>query len=297
MTNKEVSKGKLKSFLEANGGTLVGAMLTAVVGVLGVWYNVNSSATNNQLRRLELIEKQVQFSSSQQMAVNQMRADALNAMEKCIAPHLDGDALKIAALAAFHSSYGEFFDTRPVLEAFARTIEGDVARHELIRLAQRVARRQKNALLAAGGEVKRLEVKIAPGGAGEEHVSFHEHDLQLRFENVVCEGRPTDQVSVVFGQAPDIHESFALGYFDAPMMDNIAIPHADGTVHFVALNLLDIEPQQGSDGYIVVIDVVHFPEGVGTPTELRWKLLRGLPETADDSSTPAVEPNHVHQSG
>ena len=62
---------------------------------------------------------------------------------------LDEDDRKVALLAALHSNFSESFDTRSVFETFAGTIKGARARRELMRLAQRVARRQAEFIKAA----------------------------------------------------------------------------------------------------------------------------------------------------
>jgi len=89
--------------------------------------------------------------SNREVAANDLQAKVFDVFVQHVVPALEeegNDYKKVALLAGLHSNFSEFFDTRPVFEAFAEKVTDPTARHELTRLAKRVARRQSEFIKA-----------------------------------------------------------------------------------------------------------------------------------------------------
>ena len=83
--------------------------------------------------------------SDREVAAQALQAQVFDVFVQHVVPVLEekgNDHKKVALLAGLHGNFSEVFDTRPVFEAIAEQVTNPTARHELTRLAKRVARHQ-----------------------------------------------------------------------------------------------------------------------------------------------------------
>ncbi len=121
---------------------LVGAVAVVVVGVVSAlishYATIEVGEKEDRSRTFDLL-------SNREVAAQTLQAKVFEIYVEHVVPALEDsghDHTKVALLGGLHSNFSEFFDTRPVFEAFAEKVEKPTARHELTRLAKRVARRQ-----------------------------------------------------------------------------------------------------------------------------------------------------------
>jgi len=116
---------------------LVGAVATILVGLISYYGTIWVGEKEARSRTLDLLLKR-------EVAANDLQMKVFESYVQRVVPALEehGNDSKKVALAAFYSNFGEFLDTRPMFEAFAQKVTDPSARHELTRLAKRVARRQ-----------------------------------------------------------------------------------------------------------------------------------------------------------
>lgn len=263
-------------------GRLIGALVTAlaliVVSVVG--NKVNTAISNAQEQSAD-IERQmnremarIEMRMNRETAVDAMRSDIFGLLAQYVVSDLKKDTKRVVLLAALHGNFGEFFDSRPVFEAFARDFTDSLARRELRRLSQRVARRQAEYMQAHGGVNTELifdwpndRIKHLDDLAG-----MHAMDIEIE---EVMEGPcgPADvgtrlAVSVDMRCEEDVRKlQFSLSFFDSPYMDNIFVRHM-GEVHRISLLLLDIEEVNNNGSYRIRLEVLHFPDDLILPTDL-----------------------------
>jgi len=118
-------------------GLLTG-LFTVLVGIVGAVIMYLIGIKEERSRTFDLL-------SSREVAANALQVQVFDIFVQHVVPALEKDVddhIKVALLAGLHSNFSEIFDTRPVFEAFAETITEPGARHELRRLAKRVARHQ-----------------------------------------------------------------------------------------------------------------------------------------------------------
>ena len=259
-------------------GRLVGALVTAavliVVAVLG--REVNTSIATAQLkardqeqdisRKLAIIEQQ----NNREIATESLRGDLFSALGEYVVPELSGDSRKVAVLSALHGNFSKLFNTRPIIELFAEEIKDRDAQEGLRRLVKDVARQQVNFLLARGG--KSTQVRLRPG-VSEPICEFEgEHSIDITIEEPTVvnaaflrDVRNRVEVRLTLTTGEDHRElSFAVTYMDSPYIDNLAVHHVGGEVHRIALLLIDIKKDSG---YLVTLELVHFPEDILTPSD------------------------------
>ena len=137
MAGKKVSGwGRVKDSRLLAG--LVGGVAAIVGAIIVMTVNTGIGEAEAHSRNLDLL-------SRREAAAQNLQAQVFDIYVQKVVPVLGekgNDYKKVALLAGLHGNFSEFFDTRPVFEAFAKTVEDPGARHELIRLAKRVARRQ-----------------------------------------------------------------------------------------------------------------------------------------------------------
>ncbi len=255
---------------------VVGSALTAfaliVVAIVGAVINSTISSTQ---RTVELIALQ----ANRETVVDSLRAEVFGVLAQNVITKLDGKEFqKVALLAAFHGNFSKYIDTRPVFEAFLKEVHGEQARHELRRLAKRVARRQADYIAAHGGEKDRKVVhwRRAASEVPDDGlcVSFdlpgHKMTVLIKAVNVDKE-RPADDV----GNTVDVevtiadHDpvTFSVTYLDAPYMDNVFVIHPDKKTHRIALLLSDIT-ETGDGDYDVMLEALHFPANIIMPVDV-----------------------------
>ncbi|MCH8837336.1 MAG: hypothetical protein IIA60_05975, partial [Candidatus Marinimicrobia bacterium] len=240
--------------------------------------------------------------SNREFAAYDLQAQVFETYVQHIVPALDDsvdDSKKVALLAGLHSNFSEFFDTRPVFETFAVKVKDANARHELTRLAKRVARRQAEFIKAhqpIHEENIFVELTLHPG---DTLISFNlaVHRISIRLIGVprrrykldralqLKAGKPAlgdneddliDDVSdyvaikmIITGKDGTEKKpkpfTFELSYMDTPYMDNIWMRHSDGSHHQMALRLVDIDTKNGE--HEVTIEFLHFPGDVYAATQ------------------------------
>ena len=137
-------------------GRFAGSAITAValIYVASVGNKVNKTIESSQRKAAEFA-----LYVNRETAVNQLRGQVFSTLAQHVVTTIaDTNYQKVALLAALHGNLSKFIDTRPVFAAFLREVEGDGARHELRRLAKRVARRQADYIVAHGGTRESLEI-------------------------------------------------------------------------------------------------------------------------------------------
>lgn len=260
-----------------------------------------------------------------------------------------GDFEKVVFLGALHGNFSEQFDTRIVFEAYAEEVRHPVARRELRRLAERVARRQSQYIKAHAGKGVRcfLDWAAENNGPAFKKINIAGHSMLLRLANKPIRKWDTedqlkayvnkfeneselsdfidrqlddsddvgaddvadvvevalkmehdeekdfiDFLTDLFAQdsaenEQDIAEDeecekstednfnfdqkFELSYMDSPYIDNIWIPHEDGSADRIAVLLKGIDkcPEAIKDcgDYRVEVEILHFPDNLLLPVE------------------------------
>ena len=264
-------------------GAVVGAAITAVGSYINTVKNIDA--------------KIFEVRTGREAAVQALRGELFATFSQHVAPQLDGDFRKVALLAALHSNFSQFFDSRAVFEAFSHEIGEAGARQELKRLAKRVARHQAEYLKAHKAESK--TETLSTGDSGEDRKNFNlgkhgsitvhiegvhrdkreyaakeivrykedddeEMDDVADFVNISVDMTPMTQMGVGAEMGEPI--TFDLSYMDAPYFDNIWMEHADGEYFRLALILKDIDKIDGE--FEVTIEAIHFPDDWFSPTEL-----------------------------
>jgi len=262
------------------GAGLVGAFAVMVVGVI--------SALISHYATIEVGEKEERsrtfdLLSNREVAAQTLQAKVFEIYVEHIVPALEDsghDHKKVALLAGLHSNFSEFFDTRPVFEAFAEEINDVTARHELTRLAKRVARRQAEYIKAHMDPTNQgtMYAEVTLSWPSNPDTTF---PLAIHYVTLEIKGAPTrphytiahadslthgkpglgdadddliddvsDFVTVEVKLTPQETTSkndtmgpflFDLSYMDTPYMDNIWMRHGDDSHHQVALRLIDID--------------------------------------------------------
>ena len=268
--------------------SVVMAIATLVVGTVGYRVNKSMNDANTILKEAELQSHQVEFVSNYDLAVTQMRGQALAALWQYLAPELSDDNKRVALLAGLHSTYSEFFDTRPVLEAFSQDIKDEGAKRELRRLAKRVAQRQAESLRMQGGVTIEMEFALLTtnGGKANQMFELDEHQLDVTISNLEYKDDVTDSLEVELRLRDEkgleeVAVSFSLSYMDSPFLDNVTVRHENGQIDHFAVMLLSIS-KNGED-YDVVLKFLHFPTDVLTPFDVRREMLQNLAKPAAET--------------
>ncbi len=295
------------------GAGLVGAFAVMVVGVI--------SALISHYATIEVGEKEARsrtfdLLSNREVAAQTLQAKVFEIYVEHIVPALEDsghDHKKVALLAGLHSNFSEFFDTRPVFEAFAEVINDVTARHELTRLAKRVARRQAEYIKAHMDPTNQstMYAEVTLSWPSDPDTTF---PLAIHYVTLEIKGAPTrrrytiahadslthekpglgdadddliddvsDFVTVEVKLTPQETTSkndtmgpflFDLSYMDTPYMDNIWMRHRHD--HYqMALRLVDIDTK--NEEHKVKIEILHFPGDVYAATQRlpAKELLRG----------------------
>jgi len=217
--------------------------------------------------------------SNRETARDSLRASVFDVLAQNVVPQIqDKDFQKVALLAAFHGNFSKFMDTRPVFAAFLREVHGAEARHELRRLAKRVARQQADYIVAHGGDrVRRVvywskgDLSQAQQDARQPFQLTNDHTISIVVENVkvadVVEApevvaaaddsrtkRPIDDIATEIDVEVVIDNTnkarFSVSFLDAPYIDNIFVLREQGQagdVHRIALILLDVTDATPAD--------------------------------------------------
>ena len=308
-------------------GSAIAAIAVLVAAIMG--FVINSTIARSQ-RINEVFTQQ----SNRETARDSLRANVFDVLAQHVVKQIDDkDFQKVALLAAFHGDFSKFMDTRPVFAAFLREVHGDEARHELRRLAKRVARRQADYIVAHGGARVR---KVAPWSKGVLcKVSFEldNHAVSVEIEEVeaadlesagnavddAIEGRKKkrpigDVATIVHVKVVIDNESearFSVSFLDAPYIDNMFVlgkKEGKEVVHRIALVLLDVTDKPPTDVraaetggalkdpiYWVEFEAVHFPDNIIMPGDVpsAAEVLKAF--GASDSHKPD-EPHDAQKS-
>ncbi len=273
-------------------GRLVGSVVTAAA-VIFVAYVGND--LNERLKKSENLGENLKFVATHKMAMNELRGQAFTAVGQYMSRELsEEDDRKVALLAALHSTYSEFFDTRPIFEAFAKHIEDAGARHELRRLAKRVSRRQARSMQMRGGVTELVTFPLADGqGEARQSFDLKSHHLDVTISNLKHEDDVMDSLDVKLNiRNPEIKREFTVSYMDSPFLDNVMIPHGGRGVHYLAVRLLDIK----TDGrnHEVDLEFLHFPEGYYSPFNIYMDTLQDLAHNRPQQRAAEPSPEHAN---
>ena len=286
-------------------GRFLGSVMTAgaVVSVAVVGNQVNATIskaqreTNKLISEAQLKTDQFAVYANRETAVNQLRGQVFSALAQHVVTKLKNeDQRKVALLAALHGNFSKFIDTRPVFAAFLKEVRNKDARHELRRLAKRVARRQADYIVASGGTRHSVAVDWRPTPGVKQAVSagfkLDDHDMRVIIERVnVKDERPAGDVENTVDVEVTIDEGektlFSVSYLDVPYMDNMFVMHKK-KVHRVALLLLDMN--KTDDGvYHVKFDALHFPDNIIMPSDV--PSAQDVQKAID---TPSPAHDHSH---
>ncbi|MCZ6651592.1 MAG: hypothetical protein O7D91_00985, partial [Planctomycetota bacterium] len=157
--DKDARGGKFDSrFL----GSLVTAGALLVAAIMG-------GMINKKISERQRLSDAFALQTNRETALDSLRADVFGVLAQNVVTELESEEFrKVALLAAYHGNFSQFIDTRPVFEAFLKEILGREARHELRRLAKRVARRQADYIEARGGVRVRHTMHWQRGSVSEE---------------------------------------------------------------------------------------------------------------------------------
>ena len=288
---------------------LVGAAALMVVGLISYYGTIWVGEKEARSRTFDLLSKR-------EGAAQILQAQIFDVYVQHVVPALGeegNDYKKVALLAGLHSNFSEFFDTRPVFEAFAVKITDPGARHELSRLAKRVARRQAEYIKVhvpnPKNDIMSRKAMLSWPSAPENKFRLAVHDVTLailrpRRHYTIAKsdsmkrkkpslGEEGDRgiddvsdlvaISIQFTHGKEVigPYTFDLSYMDTPYMDNIWMRHGDDSHHQVALRLIDINTTINIDTkeeeYSVTIEILHFPGDVYAATQRLpvKELLRG----------------------
>src|SRR5262249_54090533 len=154
-----------------------------------------------------------------------------------------------------HSTSDEYFNTRAVFEAFAKTIKDQEARKDLKRLAQGIAGLQAGILERNGGfSVTKTFSLDGPKASDMQDFMILDHHLWVLASQLVHEDDVSDSVHVDVwididnsddknrDEAKSVYNSrsFSVSYLDSPLADNITIPEEGEKIHHLAVRLLGI---------------------------------------------------------
>ena len=292
-----------KSWDKLKDSRLFAGLVTGLAGIAGagIMYfgTIWVGAKEERSRTFDLL-------SNREVAAHALQVQVFEVFVQHVVPALEekgNDHKKVALLSGLHGNFSEFFDTRPVFEAFAETITDATARQELKRLAKRVARRQaeyikvhvpkpKNAIMST------RETLSWPSDP-EKTFPLAVHDVILRIwrprcRYTVAESDSIKRIKPLLGEEGDnriddvsdlvailvqfTHGkevigpfTFDLSYMDTPYMDNIWMRHGNDSHHQVALRLIDIDTTINIDTkeeeYSVTIEILHFPGDVYGATQ------------------------------
>ena len=293
---------------------LFAGLITGLAGIAGagiVYFGtILVGAKEERSRTFELL-------SNREAAAQTLQAKVFEVYVQHVVPALEdsvNDHKKVALLAGLHSNFSEFFDTRPVFEAFAEKIDDVIARHELSRLAKRVARRQaeyikvhvpnpKNAIMS-------IEKTFSWPSVPEKTFRLAVHNVTLtilrpRRHYTIVHAKKLKKEKPALGDdgdelIDDVSDfviikvtfngkepfTFELSYMDTPYMDNIWMRHGDDSHHQVALRLVDIDTKK--EEHEVTIEILHFPGDVYAATQRLpvKELLKGGHKQEEHQSLP-----------
>lgn len=236
--------------------------------------------------------------SNREVAAHALQAQVFEVFVQHIVPALEeeGHDHKKVALLAGLSNFSEFFDTRPVFEAFAGKVTNPTARHELTRLAKRVARHQAEFIKAHVNPTNENDMSVKktlhPGDSLEFNLAVHAVSLRIKGEPrrhyTIADAQQHKEKNPALGDndddlIDDVSDyvtievkltgkdrmkmgpfTFELSYMDTPYMDNIWMRHSDGSHHQMALRLVDIDTKKEHE---VTIEILHFPGDVYAATQ------------------------------
>ena len=292
-------KKEKKDFWDILGtiGRLLGSAIAAwaMMFVAGVGKEIDRR-TKDWDERMDVASqttRELELFSNREAAANETRGAVFAAFGEYMLPQLEGDDQKVALLAVLHSNFSEVFDTRPVFEAFTRSIPIDNhgSRHELMRLAKRVARRQTEFIANHGGVRSEKTLTWVAGLKDIRRIQFsldgHEIEVGIKSKPNVLSDRHTiikadgtlelDDVADVVEisvwnmddpniDAEDIEPlTFELSYMDVPYIDNIWLQH-HGRIHRLAFVLKGID--KVGQGYEITVEAIHFDEDFLPPAGL-----------------------------
>ena len=281
---------------------LFAGLVTGLAGIAGAGIvylaTILVGAKEERSRTFDLL-------SNREIAANELNAKVFEIYVQYVVPALEdsvNDHKKVALLAGLHSNFSEIFDTRPVFEAFAENIKNPTARHELTRLAKRVARRQAEFIKAhvdpTNEDTRSEKITLHPGDPPHELDSLgHSGSLQIigepRRHYTIVHAKKLKKEKPALGDdgdelIDDVSDfviikvtfngkepfTFELSYMDTPYMDNIWMLHSNAH-HQIALRLVDIDTN--NEEHEVKIEILHFPGDVYAATQRLpvKELLRG----------------------
>ncbi|MCZ6655010.1 MAG: hypothetical protein O7D91_18535, partial [Planctomycetota bacterium] len=291
---------------------IVGAVINAKINNTQVELQTQISDSQTQIQkeiaRAQQLSDSFALYTSRETARNSLRADVFGVLAQHVVTELKSeDFKKVALLAAYHGSFSKHIDTRPVFEAFLKEVHDPDARHELRRLATRVARRQANYIAAHGGVRDRQKVHWRAGSDNAECVfNLRGHEMKVLILEVDDTGddgkeRPVHDVANTVEIELYVDEekrSFSISYLDAPYIDNIFLVHSDEEIHRIALLLLDIT-KTDDDDYDLTLEALHFPPESILPGDVpsaqkiqkahKAKILPGDVPSAQEIQKPVDE--------
>lgn len=270
---------------------LIGSLIAAIILYAGT---VFVAQRNEKARTYELL-------SSREVAAHTLQAQVFETYAQYVVPELakkGNDHTKVALLAGLHSNFSEFFDTRAVFETFAETIKDPIARHELRRLAERVARHQGEFIKAHGDPANKdtmfATLTLSPGDSVR-NVNLGDHKVLVRLIGDPRRHYTLKDAQDAIGKRPTLGDTgddliddvsdyasvevtlrwksgmqmgpftFEVSYMDTPYMDNMWMRHSDGSHHQLALRLVDIDTH--NEEHKVEIELLHFPGNVYAATQ------------------------------
>ena len=294
---KTASPGKGKKMWDKESRLFAG-LVTGLAGIVGAgilyFGTILVGAKEERSRSFDLL-------SNREVAAHALQVEIFDIFAQHVVPALEegvDDHRRVALLAGLHSNFSEFFDTRPVFEAFAEKVLDHTARHELTRLAKRVARQQAEFIKAHVDTSKERPMyateTVSPGEPLKFDLAVHEVTVSIKgkpYRHYLIESAKTakaetpslgdddddriddvsDYVTVEMTLNWKEHGmtmgplTFELSYMDTPYMDNIWMRHSDGSHHQMALRLVDIDTKNGE--HAVKIEFLHFPGDIYAATQ------------------------------
>lgn len=263
-----------KTSLLKDPRVVAAGLSTAAVLAIAVLTAVINSALSSAQRQADHFS----LIANRATATNTLRAEVFGVLSEHLAPKLSKDFEKVVLLAGLHGNFSKFIDTRPVFAAFLYEIEDPRARRELKRLAQRVARRQADYLVAHGAQRIAIGLDWRRGepssDSSERHLFGHRIELNvLDVSTRVNEnGRETLEdvgntvkVSLIVDGLP---RRFTVSYLDVPYMDNVFLVEDGGaTVHRIALLLIGMTAEPSGE-YHIRFEALHFPDHAIMPSDV-----------------------------
>ena len=212
-----------------------GRVIAAVLGAIALaGAALIGSCTTLKVKGNEMDSRTFDVMSRREASVQALQGQIFSVFAKDVVGVLEVEDQKVALLAALHSNFSDFFDTRPVFEAFAEDIKDMRARHELRRLAKRVARRQAGYIIAHQGagddsHTTHMSVTVRYPDPGKETFRLADHDVILEIVEEPDRYHERNQVQVVdSSRYKDLHD---LGIDDVADFVRVRLTVSENDVH------------------------------------------------------------------